>query len=196
MLVKLFERIQFFLQRLKSYTNVPLTVEMTELLGKIMAQILSVVAFSTKTLKERRISESSELIYCSLTDCGTEKFVKRLAGRTDVENALQRLDLLTKEEELMTTARNLEVTHRVDDNVATIKEVIQDVDGNIRMTKELTHNVDSNVMTMREVVHDIDSNLRATNELTCKVSDDTKAIEGVVRNIDDNVEVTKIGTHR
>jgi hypothetical protein len=57
-LMHLFERIHFFLQRLKSYTGMPLTNESTELLGKIMAQILSILALSTKAMTERRISES------------------------------------------------------------------------------------------------------------------------------------------
>ena len=55
-LVNLFERIQFFLQRLNRYTVIPLTPEMTLLLGKIMAQVLTVLALSTKEMKERRIS--------------------------------------------------------------------------------------------------------------------------------------------
>jgi hypothetical protein len=57
MLVSLFERIHIFLQRLNSYTGIPLTTAMTELLGKIMAQVLSILALSTKAMKERRISK-------------------------------------------------------------------------------------------------------------------------------------------
>ena len=57
-LVNFFERIQLFLQRLNRYAALPLTPEMTVLLGKIMAQVLSVLALSTKTMKERRISGS------------------------------------------------------------------------------------------------------------------------------------------
>jgi hypothetical protein len=38
-------------------------------------------------------------------------------GRTDVEDALLRLDSLTKEESLMAVAKNLEVTYHVDGNV-------------------------------------------------------------------------------
>jgi len=57
MLVSLFERIHFFLQRLNSYTGIPLTTAMTELLGKIMAQVLSILALSTKAVKEKRISK-------------------------------------------------------------------------------------------------------------------------------------------
>ena len=57
MLIGLFERIHFFLQRLDSYTGIPLTDELTGLLGKIMAQILYILALSTKTMKERGMSE-------------------------------------------------------------------------------------------------------------------------------------------
>jgi len=53
----LFERVQFFLLRLRSYTGLPLTVGMTELLGKVMAQTLLILALSTKAMKAGRISE-------------------------------------------------------------------------------------------------------------------------------------------
>ena len=56
-LMHLFERIHFFLRRLNRYTQIPLSDEWTELLGKIMAQILSILAYSTKAMTEKRISE-------------------------------------------------------------------------------------------------------------------------------------------
>ena len=139
-LVRLFERIRFFLQRLNQYTAIPLTPEMTLLLGKIMAQVLSVLALSTKEMKERRISRSVRWVLSFMADYETEKFMKRIAGRTDVEDALERLDMLTKEENLMTTARNLKITHRVDVNVMAVQE--------------LTHRVDVKVATIEEVIHD------------------------------------------
>ena len=58
MLTNLFERIQYFLQRLNHYITASLTPEMTELLAKILAEVLSVLALSTKEMKERRISAS------------------------------------------------------------------------------------------------------------------------------------------
>ena len=171
-LVILFGRIQFFLQRLKGYATVSLTSDMTLLLGKIMAQVLSVLALSTKEMKERRISGSICLISSFISDYEKEKFMKRLIGRTDVEDALARLDMLTKEENLMTAARNLEVTHRVDINVMA--------------TQELTHRVDDKVTTIEEVIHDVDGNVKETKELTRDVCDN-------VITIDDNVKVTKYG---
>ena len=145
-LVNLFERIHFFIQRLNRYTAIPHTPNMTLLLGKIMAQVLSVLALSTKQMKQRSISGSIRPILSSMADCETEKFMKRIAGRTDVEDALERLDVLTKEENLMTAARNLEVTHRVDVNVMA--------------AKELTHRVDDKVTTIEEVVHDVNCNVK------------------------------------
>ena len=46
-------------------------------------------------------------------------------GKTDVEDALIRLDVLTKEECLIAVARNLEVVHHVDHNVNATKNGTQ-----------------------------------------------------------------------
>jgi hypothetical protein len=54
-LVNQFERIHLFLRRLDHCTFTP---EVTELLAKIMAQILSILALSTKAIKEKCISRS------------------------------------------------------------------------------------------------------------------------------------------
>ena len=167
-LVYLFERIRFFLQRLNRYTAVPLTPEMTLLLGKILAQVLSVLALSTKEMKERRFSGSIRSIFSFMADCEIEKFMKRIAGRTDVEDAVQRLDMLTKEENLMTATRNLEVTHQVDVNVMA--------------TQELRHRVDDKVTTIEEVIHDVDGNVKETKEFTRDVRDDVKVTRHGARN--------------
>jgi hypothetical protein len=57
-LLELFERIQLFLQRLKNYTAVPvqLNPDLTEFFGRVMAQVLCILALSTKVMRERRIS--------------------------------------------------------------------------------------------------------------------------------------------
>ena len=56
-IIRLFERINFFLQRLNIYTEIPLTNDFTELLGKIMAELLSILAISTKAMTDRKTSE-------------------------------------------------------------------------------------------------------------------------------------------
>ena len=44
--------------------------------------------------------------YCSL-----ERFFKKVAGRSDIEDSLRRLDKLTQEEHRMTSAQGLRATH-------------------------------------------------------------------------------------
>ena len=134
-LVHLFERIHLFLQRLNRYTGIPLTPEMTLLLGKIIAQVLCILALSTKEMKERRFSGSIRSTLSFKADYEIEKFMKRIAGITDVEDAVERLDVLTKEENLMTAARNLEVTHQVDVNVKETKELTRDVHDDVKVTR-------------------------------------------------------------
>ena len=134
-LLNLFERVQFFLQRLDHYTAVPLTPEMTLLLGKIMAQVLIVLALSTKEMKERRISMYFRLVFSYVVDYWAEKILKRISGKTEVEDAIQRLGVLTKEENLMTAARNLEVTHHVDVNVTAIQELTRSIHDDVKVTK-------------------------------------------------------------
>ena len=100
----------------------PLSKDFMELLGKIMAQIVSTLALSTKAMTERRMSEFIDAVCSLLADYFSEKLLKRLMGKTDVEDALLRLDSLTKEESLMVAARNLEVTHAIQVLVENIDE--------------------------------------------------------------------------
>jgi hypothetical protein len=62
-LVNLFERVQFFLQRLNIYNGIPLTTDMMELIGKVMAQILLILALSTKEMNQNRFSQSLQSTY-------------------------------------------------------------------------------------------------------------------------------------
>jgi hypothetical protein len=57
-----------------------------------------------------------------------EKYGKRLIGRTDMEDALRRLDKLTHEEARMAIAENLRATHAVDERVRGVAEQVLDVD--------------------------------------------------------------------
>lgn len=57
-LVDIFECIENFLRRLKIYTEVPPTPAMTDILGKIMVELLSVLALATKQINQGRFSKS------------------------------------------------------------------------------------------------------------------------------------------
>ena len=55
-LVDLFECIGNFLKRLRIYTDVPMSPSMTDIIIKIMAELLSVFALATKQIKQGRFS--------------------------------------------------------------------------------------------------------------------------------------------
>ena len=61
-------------------------------------------------------------------DLRSEKFVKKLVGRKDIEDALKRLDRLTHEEALMAAAQILKLTHTVDKKVTGVGNKLEDVD--------------------------------------------------------------------
>ena len=55
------------------------------------------------------------------------KYVKKLVGRTDIEDALDRLDRLTQDEVRMAAAEGLKATHEVDNKVQGVDEKMRDV---------------------------------------------------------------------
>ncbi|KAH9985686.1 hypothetical protein BJV77DRAFT_1152736 [Russula vinacea] len=120
-------------------------------------------------------------------------------GRTEVEDALDRLDTLTKEETSMAVTRNLEVTHRVNGNVMAVKGTVHNIDGNVEAIKEVIRvvndsvedvisNVDGNIKGTKELAENIDDNVKATKALTEDVGDNVEVIQGIARSVDHNVK--------
>lgn len=64
-LVDLLESIEHFLKRLDIYTKIPPTVPMTDMVVKILTELLSALALVTKQIQEGRASESVfGALYC------------------------------------------------------------------------------------------------------------------------------------
>ena len=61
----------------------------------------------------------------------SEKFLKKLIGKTDLEDALKRLDKMTNEEVRMVTAQVLEATHTVEDRVAGVDGHVKAIDDKV-----------------------------------------------------------------
>jgi hypothetical protein len=57
-LVDLFDSIGSFLARLDIYTRIPLTTAMTDVVVRILVEVLSTLALATKQVKQGRLSES------------------------------------------------------------------------------------------------------------------------------------------
>lgn len=61
-----------------------------------------------------------------------ETFLKRLAGRRDIEDALQRLDKLTQEEALMVATHGLKATKVVDNKVTCVGNDVQGISDKVQ----------------------------------------------------------------
>ena len=59
------------------------------------------------------------------------KYVKKFVGRTDIEDALGRLDRLMQDEVRMAAAQGLKATHEVDDKVQGVDDRVRGVDDKI-----------------------------------------------------------------
>jgi hypothetical protein len=103
-LIDVFERMENFFQRLEIHMRVSPAPEMIDIIVKIMVEVLSILGIATKEMKQGRISMWS----CTSSSCWfknlSEKYLKKLIGKTEIEDALKRLDNLTNEEVRMAVA--------------------------------------------------------------------------------------------
>jgi hypothetical protein len=60
-LIDVFVRIESFFKRLESYTEVRPTDAMTDVIVKIMIEVLSILAIATKEIKQGRSSGSIDI---------------------------------------------------------------------------------------------------------------------------------------
>ena len=117
-----------FVKRLDIYTKIDLTPIMTDIIVKIMIQLLSVLALATKQISQKRFSKCAVTYTSSVAQCTTEKFAKKLLGENEIEAVLQRLDRLTQEEARITVAQTLGVVHGLVGNVKIIMEGTRGLD--------------------------------------------------------------------
>ena len=100
----------------------PPTPIMTDIIIKIMVELLSVLALATNQIKQGRFSKHSVTYTISVAQRPTEKFAKKLLGDGEIEAILQRLDRLTQEEARITVAQTLGVVHGLVGNMKIVME--------------------------------------------------------------------------
>ncbi|KAN0118797.1 hypothetical protein V8E52_004908 [Russula decolorans] len=66
MLIDVFNRIKYFIQRLDKYTSITLGADMTGIMVDIMVVVINILAIATKEAKSGRLSESMSLIFTIL----------------------------------------------------------------------------------------------------------------------------------
>jgi hypothetical protein len=121
-LLELFECLGNFLKRLEIYMTIPPTMMMTDIIVRIMVEVLSVLALATTQIKEGRFSKCAITYTLPMAQCAIEKFAKKILGESDVEAVLQKLDRLTQDEARMTVAQTLGVVHGLVGNMKVVME--------------------------------------------------------------------------
>jgi hypothetical protein len=116
-----------------------------------------------------------------LTDVFSEKYLKKLVGRTDIEDALKRLDKLTQEEARMANAQVLKVAHVVDDRVRGVADEVAGVDARVA-------GIDTRVAG-------VDTRVAGVDDRVAGVDDRVAGVDGRVRAVDDKVAAVIDGAH-
>lgn len=81
---------------------------------------------------------------------GSEKFVKRVAGKTDLEDGLKKLDILTNEEVVMAVAQLLKITHNIDNKVTRVGDGVKGVDEKVQVVGDNVKVIDDVVQTIAD----------------------------------------------
>ena len=167
-LVDIFERIEMFFRRLEVYTEVSPTSEMMVIIIQIMVEVLSILGIAMKEIKQSRLSKSFSTITPELTEQCLEKYGKKLIGRTDMEDALKKLDKLTQEEVRMAVAQNLKATQIVDERVMGVADTVAAIEVGVADVNDRVAGVDGRVARVDDRVaraaHVIDDGVRGVKE--------------------------------
>jgi predicted nuclease with TOPRIM domain len=82
--------------------------------------------------------------------------LKKILGKTDIDDALKRLDTLTTEEARMAIAETLKVTNKVDDKVDKMDDKVDKVDDKVEKVDDTVNRVDDTVNRVDDKVDKVD----------------------------------------
>ena len=109
--------MEYFFKRLEKYIDVRPSAAMTDIIVQIMVEVLSILGVVTKEIGRGNLSMSFYADISANVDHHAERFFMKLVGMKDVEDALRRLDKLTREEVPMAAVEALKIMRSVDNTV-------------------------------------------------------------------------------
>jgi hypothetical protein len=166
----MFERMEAFFRRLDIYNEVAPNQGMVDTITAIMVEVLNFIGIATKEIEQSRASKYFFFTNkFPLTRPFLEKYLKKLIGKNDTEDALKRLDGLTQEESRMATAQLMKVTNTIDNRVSGIAENVLVVDNRLG-------GVDEHVAGVNDRVKDVDDKVKAVDDKIMAVIDGAQDI--------------------
>ena len=118
-----------------------------------------------------------------LTERCSEKYGKKLIGKTDMEDALKRLDKLTQEEVRMAVAQNLKATHTVDKRVRGVANTVVSIDNRVAGVDDRVAGVDDRVASVDDKVEGIDAKVEGIDAKVVSVDDRMKVVDDKVAEV-------------
>ena len=188
MLLDIFVRIEGFFKRLESYTEVRPTAAMTDVIVKIMIEVLSILAIATKEIKQGRSSELIDVNKLLFSHLSSGKFLKKLLGKNNIEDALKKLDTLTMEEARLAIAETLKVTNRVEGKVDKVDDTVNRVDDKVDKVDNTVNRVDDKVDNVDDKVGKVDSKVDKVDETVNRVDNKVDKVDDKVDKVDDKVD--------
>jgi hypothetical protein len=173
--------MESFFMRLEKYIHFRPTAAMTNIIVKVMVEVISILGIVTKEIRQGRPSMAFLIYITRKVDLRAEKFLKKLAGRKDVEDAFQRLDKLTPDEALMAAAETMTVTRDIDDTVKVVDKRLEGVD-------ERVQSIDMKTEGIEDKVEAVDSRVQGVDERVKDVGGRVKDVDQRVKDADDRVK--------
>ncbi|KAI0277874.1 hypothetical protein BGY98DRAFT_578029 [Russula aff. rugulosa BPL654] len=153
-LIRIFTRIEGFFTRLEIYTSIPPTPAMTSKMADIMVEVISLLGFATKEIKQCRI----------------KTYLKVLIGNTDVQDALQRLNDLTEEEAGIARAELRRTTHNLGEGVQGVGRGVEGIADRVQHIHDNVGSVDEGVQDVLDRVQDVEVGLRGVSHRVQNIS--------------------------
>jgi len=167
-----------FFRRLEIYIEVPPTTEMMDIIIQIVVEVLSILGIATKEIKQGPLSEYLLRLYntTTLTEVCSEKYARRLTGRSKIEDSLKRLDRLTQEEARMASAQNLKISHTVDESVRGVGDTVVSIDNRVVI-------VDGRVASVDDRVAEVSDKVASVKDRVVTVDDRIKVVDNKVTQV-------------
>ena len=155
---------------------------MTEIITEIMVEVLNIFGMATKELRRGSASEFWAAFCESSLKLRIEKFLRRLAGMADLEDALKSLDRLTQEEARMALAEVLRITDNIRDGVKVVDGKVDDVGDKVEDIGDKVIEVGNKVEDMGDKVEGVGDQVEAVGD---KVEDVGDRVEDVGDRVED-----------
>ena len=117
---------------------------------EIIVEVLDILGTATKEMKQSRASEADLQfpLFEAHDSRRLEKFLKRVAGITKLDEGLKRLDKMTNEEARMANAELMRMAHNIDTKVEGVDRRVRGADENVKLVEKKVQMIIDGAQTM------------------------------------------------